>query len=188
MVSWKWEMLWLLRRKWLSGVSTAVSLPPFSFEVPVQRRKLAHSKSHEQEQTAEGRSAVSAGSSQGCSSAPPCFPACPRTVSRLWGHKSSPGASCHCPAVSMYHTVLPVPPIVSLPSRNQDTEWKLIPIPFPCYSTNTGGILLYLAFSNKCRRSLTYLDMSPFIAIKRSTRRCEQSFSGKYCHMCLVGL
>lgn len=58
----------------------AVSLPPFSFEVPVQRRKLASS---EQGQMAEGRSAVSAGSSQGCSSAPPCFPACPRTVSRL---------------------------------------------------------------------------------------------------------
>lgn len=31
MVSWKWETLWRLRRKWLSGAWAAVSLPPFSF-------------------------------------------------------------------------------------------------------------------------------------------------------------
>lgn len=52
------------------------------------------------------------------SSALPCFPACPRTVSRLWGHKSNPQAPSHFPAASMYEAVLPVPPIVTLPSRN----------------------------------------------------------------------
>lgn len=31
-----------------------------------------------------------------------------------------------------------------------------------------------------------YLDMSPFIAVERSTMRCEQSFSGNCCHLCLV--
>lgn len=32
------------------------------------------------------------------------------------------------------------------------------------------------------------MDMSPFIAIERSPVRCEQCFSGTYCHLCLVGL
>lgn len=40
-------------------------------------------KQQKQERMAKGRSAVSAGSSQQWSSAPPCFPGCPGTVSRL---------------------------------------------------------------------------------------------------------